>query len=145
MDFPAIRHFRHKHGWFSLTAGRPVSKCLSPPGLLDCFFIGFRVIADVPSVSRPAISAEIQQCQGTLLWVGAAGLEPAVEVLMAFAEHAVRYSYRPIRYRYVSPEVEEPGCRPLRPSPVSGETIHFVLAVWFDFGGGHSTTVLISV
>ena len=77
------------------------------------------LIVDVPAVSRPGISTEIQTCQGTPFLVGVAGLEPAVGFLMSFAVHAVRYS--------------------CRPDPLLTRFLPWACALcsggWFDFGG----------
>lgn len=48
---------------------RPVSKCLSPLGILGGFFIGYHSSLTFPAVSRPAVSAESTIRQGTLLWL----------------------------------------------------------------------------
>ena len=61
-----------------LSRHRPVSKCLSPLGLLDCFFIGYRSSLTVPAISCPGcISGIPNTSRYSSLFARMAGVEPA--------------------------------------------------------------------
>lgn len=58
---------RHKLGWFFLTVAPTRLKVSFTSRHTRLLLYRLPLIADVPAVSRPAISAEFQTCQGTLL------------------------------------------------------------------------------
>lgn len=60
---------RHKLGWFFLTVAPTRLKVSFTSRHTRLLLYRLPLIADVPAVSRPAISAEFQTCQGTLLWL----------------------------------------------------------------------------
>ena len=60
---------RHKLGWFFLTVAPTRLKVSFTSRHTRLLLYRLLLIADVPAVSRPAISAEFQTCQGTLLWL----------------------------------------------------------------------------
>ncbi len=117
---------RHKHGWFFLTVAPTRFKVSFTSRHTRLLLYRLLLIADVPAVSRPGVSAEIPDLSRySSLVVGAGGVEPSDLGLSVPALTAWRYS---------------------RLKPLSGSGLSCPWAMcsllssrygWFDFGGGY--------